>query len=95
MGDYQEYSVSFECEKKKLREMIKLCDDIGLDIDEKEDASKLTNGWVAVNKCEADTASYGFIDELKKLKKQLIESGAKDVSVKHSWPNELTEVEDK
>lgn len=79
MGDYQEYSVSFECEKKKLRKMIELCDDIGLDIDENDDVSELANGLVRVNKCEANTASYGFYEELVKLKKNLIEAGAKDV----------------
>ena len=100
MGEYQEWAVDFKCKKEQLKELLDLCEDIGIDVNEENDVTELRSeapalkGMLEVSINDADTASYGFYDELVKLKKILKGKGAIDVSVRHTWPPELAEVED-
>lgn len=98
MGEYQEWAVQFQCKKEKVKELIGLVEDTGVEVSEENNLTDVRDGdtvtdMVEVTVCDAGTASYVLYEGLARLKKRLVEKGAVDVSVMHAWAPELEEVE--
>lgn len=99
MSQYQEFSIRFTCKTSKLNLLQKYCMDIGIGVKDTDITPKdlgfapYTQETIAiVDINNGDLYPHYFRDNLIKLRSKLIKAGAGDVSVKHCYPNDLTEV---
>lgn len=100
MGAYQSLAVGFECKKDKLNKLLDICTKFGIDIPKTNYC--LTDGFPygsemmrVVHYDSDDTYPNDLYDNLVQLKEELIKAGAKDVSVRHTYPTDLVEVKSK
>lgn len=92
MGDFQEWSIDFECNPKILPRAIAAVENV-VHFNKKR-AVTITDGVAKFSTSDGGTATWSFYDALVALKKELIELGCEDVTVQHTWPAELQEVGD-
>lgn len=97
MGAYQSLAVGFECKKDKLNKLLDICTKFGIDIPETNYCLTDSDGETmrVVHYDSDDIYPDDLYDNLVQLKEELIKAGAKDVSVRHTYPADLIEVKPK